>query len=41
MWRLTDEQRLFRQHMREVVVDEIRPCVREIDEHCGFPHDIH
>jgi alkylation response protein AidB-like acyl-CoA dehydrogenase len=41
MWRLTDEQRLFRGHMREVVLGEIRPRVREIDEHCEYPHDIH
>jgi alkylation response protein AidB-like acyl-CoA dehydrogenase len=41
MWRLTDEQRLFRRHMREVVLDEIRPRVREIDERCDYPHDIH
>ena len=41
MWRLTDEQRLFREHLREVVLDDVRPRVREIDERCDYPHDIH
>ena len=41
MWRLSDEQRAFREHLRGVVLDEIRPRVREIDERCDYPHDIH
>ena len=41
MWRLSDEQRAFREHLRAVVLDEIRPRVREIDERCDYPHDIH
>jgi alkylation response protein AidB-like acyl-CoA dehydrogenase len=41
MWRLSDEQRAFREHLREVVLEEIRPRVREIDEHCDYPHDVH
>ena len=41
MWRLSDEQRAFREHLREVVLEEVRPRVREIDERCDYPHDIH
>ena len=41
MWRLTDEQRAFRERLRGVVLEEIRPRVREIDELCDYPHDIH
>jgi alkylation response protein AidB-like acyl-CoA dehydrogenase len=41
MWRLTDEQRALREHLREVVLEEIRPRVREIDERCEYPHDVH
>ena len=41
MWRLSDEQRAFREHLRAVVLDEIRPRVREIDERCDYPHDVH
>src|ERR671921_1476993 len=41
MWRLSDEQRAFREHLRGVGLDEIRPRVREIDERCDYPHDIH
>src|SRR3954454_1312702 len=41
MWRLSDEQRAFREHLRQVVLDEVRPRVREIDERCDYPHDIH
>ena len=40
MWRLTDEQRELREHIRTVVLDEIRPRVREIDERCDYPHDV-
>src|SRR3954451_6540377 len=41
MWRLSDEQRAFREHLRAVVLEEVRPRVREIDERCDYPHDIH
>jgi alkylation response protein AidB-like acyl-CoA dehydrogenase len=41
MWRLTDEQRTFRDRLRSVVLEEIRPRVREMDERCDYPHDIH
>jgi alkylation response protein AidB-like acyl-CoA dehydrogenase len=41
MWRLSDEQRAFREHLRAVVLDEVRPRVREIDEGCEYPHDVH
>ena len=40
MWRLSDEQRAFREHLRAVVLDEIRPRAREIDERCDYPHDV-
>jgi alkylation response protein AidB-like acyl-CoA dehydrogenase len=41
MWRLTDEQRGFRDRLRSVVLEEIRPRVREMDERCAYPHDVH
>jgi alkylation response protein AidB-like acyl-CoA dehydrogenase len=41
MWRLSDEQRAFREHLRAVVLDEVRPRVLEIDERCDYPHDVH
>jgi alkylation response protein AidB-like acyl-CoA dehydrogenase len=41
MWRLTDEQRTFRDRLRSVVLEEIRPRVREMDERCDYPHDVH
>jgi alkylation response protein AidB-like acyl-CoA dehydrogenase len=41
MWRLTDDQRTFRDRLRSVVLEEIRPRVREMDERCDYPHDIH
>jgi alkylation response protein AidB-like acyl-CoA dehydrogenase len=41
MWRLTDDQRDFRERLRSVVLEEIRPRVLEIDENCEYPHDIH
>ena len=40
MWRLTDEERELRQHIRTVVLEQIRPRVREMDENCDYPHDI-
>jgi alkylation response protein AidB-like acyl-CoA dehydrogenase len=41
MWRLTDEQREFRDHLREVVLAEVRPRVRAIDERDEYPRDLH
>ena len=41
MWRLTDEQRELREHIRSVVLEQIRPRVREMDENCDYPHDLH
>ncbi|MEA2247837.1 MAG: butyryl-CoA dehydrogenase [Solirubrobacteraceae bacterium] len=41
MWRLTDDQRDFRERLRSVVLEEIRPRVLEIDVNCEYPHDIH
>ena len=41
MWRLTDEERELREHIRSVVLEQIRPRVREMDENCDYPHDIH
>ena len=41
MWRLTDEERELREHIRGVVLEQIRPRVREMDENCDYPHDIH
>jgi len=41
MWRLSDEQREQREHIREVVLAQIRPRLREIDESGEYPYDIH
>jgi alkylation response protein AidB-like acyl-CoA dehydrogenase len=41
MWRLTDEERELREHIRSVVFEQIRPRVREMDENCDYPHDVH
>jgi len=41
MWRLTDEQREFREHVREVVLEKVRPRVLKIDESGEYPYDIH
>jgi alkylation response protein AidB-like acyl-CoA dehydrogenase len=41
MWRLTDEQREQREHIRKVVIEQIRPRVRDIDESGEYPYDIH
>ena len=41
MWRLTDEERELREHIRGVVLEQVRPRVREMDENCDYPHDIH
>jgi hypothetical protein len=37
MWRLTDEERELREHIRSVVLEQIRPRVREMDENCDYP----
>ena len=34
-------QRELREHIRGVVLEQIRPRVRELDENCDYPHDIH
>ncbi len=41
MWRLTDEQRALREEIRGVVLEHIRPHVREMDENCDYPHHVH
>jgi alkylation response protein AidB-like acyl-CoA dehydrogenase len=41
MWRLTDEERELREHIRGVVLEQVRPRVREMDENCDYPHDVH
>ena len=41
MWRLTDEQRALREEIRSVVLEQIRPHVREMVEDCDYPHQIH
>lgn len=41
MWLLTDEERELREHIRAVVLEQVRPRVREMDENCDYPHDVH
>src|SRR5918999_722010 len=41
MWRLTDEERRLRAEIRQLVLDRIRPHVREMDENCEYPHQVH
>ena len=41
MWRLTDDQRALRDEIRGVVLEQIRPHVREMDENCDYPHHVH
>jgi alkylation response protein AidB-like acyl-CoA dehydrogenase len=41
MWRLTDEERAFRDHVRDVVLEEIRDRVVELDDRSDYPQDIH
>jgi alkylation response protein AidB-like acyl-CoA dehydrogenase len=41
MWRLTDEQRALREEIRSIVLDQIRPHVRQMDENCEYPHHLH
>lgn len=39
-FRLTDEQEMFRQSVRELVQDKIAPRAAEIDEADEYPHDV-
>ena len=41
MWRLTDEQRALREEIREVVREEIRPRVLQMQEDCEYPRDLY
>ena len=41
MWRLTDEQERLRQEIREVVLRDIQPRVREMEENCEYPRDLY
>ena len=41
MWRLTDDERELRSRSARVVLEQVRPRVREIDESCDYPHDLH
>ena len=40
MWRLTDAQRELREHIRTVVLDEIRPATLDMGETDKYPQDI-
>src|SRR5215204_2677892 len=41
MWRLTDEQRELREHVRNVVLEEIRPRTLEWSETCEYPRGVY
>jgi alkylation response protein AidB-like acyl-CoA dehydrogenase len=41
MWRLTDQQRKLRDHIREVVLEEIRPMAVKLDDRSPYPTEIH
>jgi alkylation response protein AidB-like acyl-CoA dehydrogenase len=41
MWRLTHEQEQLREHIRDVVREQIQPRVREIDENGEYPRDLY
>jgi alkylation response protein AidB-like acyl-CoA dehydrogenase len=41
MWRLTDEQAQLRDEIREIVVREIQPRVRTMEENCEYPRDLY
>jgi alkylation response protein AidB-like acyl-CoA dehydrogenase len=41
MWRLTDEQRALRGHVRQVVLDEVQPRAVELDDRSDYPEDLH
>ena len=38
--RLTEDEQLFRDSVREFAAREIRPLVREMDEHAKIPRDL-
>ncbi|MDP9344449.1 MAG: acyl-CoA dehydrogenase family protein [Actinomycetota bacterium] len=40
MWRLTDAQRELREHIRTVVLDEIRPATLDFGESTEYPQDV-
>jgi alkylation response protein AidB-like acyl-CoA dehydrogenase len=40
MWRLTDAQRELREHIRTVVLDEIRPATLEFGERSEYPQEV-
>jgi alkylation response protein AidB-like acyl-CoA dehydrogenase len=40
MWRLTDEQRRLREHIRTVVLEQVRPHVLEMAEDCEYPFEV-
>lgn len=40
-WRLTDEQRELRDHVREVVLEEVRPRAVQLDDRSDYPQDLH
>jgi alkylation response protein AidB-like acyl-CoA dehydrogenase len=41
MWRLTDEQARLRDEIREIVVRDIQPRVRTMEESCEYPRDLY
>jgi alkylation response protein AidB-like acyl-CoA dehydrogenase len=41
MWRLTDEQRELRDRIREFSLATVRPRMREVDETCDYPFELH
>ena len=41
MWRLTDEQRELREHIRTFAQEVVRPAMLDVDERSDYPHDVH
>ncbi|HUR84871.1 MAG TPA: acyl-CoA dehydrogenase family protein [Solirubrobacteraceae bacterium] len=41
MWRLNDEQERLRDEIREIVIRDIQPRVREMVEDCEYPRDLY
>src|SRR3954451_3535832 len=41
MWRRTEEQRAWREEIRAVVREDIRPRVRTMEENCEYPRDLY
>lgn len=41
MWRLSDEQRALREHVRKVALEEIRPLAQDLDDFSDYPWEIH